>query len=436
MSNLAVNDMDIVQRALDALKTAGADKASVSFSRGEKSELNVETGRMSLYRTTINVSLHITAHLQTRKGSVWANRYDDETVEQAVTDAVAMARSSEPDPANDIAPARPMERFEDGPTEPDSDAMYDRLKEFLEHVSAHYPSVNLEQCILDFGRDQQCWANSNGAGFQGLAGAYGFQAMFTSKEGTHTSSFNYSGASHRSLIDPLKDWANVDELMRQSTEQTRASSIDGAFEGDVIVTPDCLGDIIGALVGTYMGDRALITGTSPWKNRLDDRVSSPLFTLRSMPNGPDVEIGYRWTGDGFRAENCTLIESGVLRNFTLGLYGSNKTGRPRCPSGGGALAVDAGNSTLADMVASVERGILLARFSGGSPADNGDFSGVAKNSYLIENGAIVRPVVETMIAGNVGQLFGAIRAISKERVDYGQAVFPWVLAGGVSISGK
>ena len=76
------------------------------------------------------------------------------------------------------------------------------------------------------------------------------------------------------------------------------------------------------------------------------------------------------------------------------------------------------------------------RFSGGSPSDSGDFSGVAKNSYLIEQGKIVRPIGETMIAGNLAKLFSDVKAISRERVNYGSAILPWLQAGPADISGK
>ena len=98
--------------------------------------------------------------------------------------------------------------------------------------------------------------------------------------------------------------------------------------------------------------------------------------------------------------------------------------------------MEPGDESLDAMIHDVKRGILLARFSGGSPSDNGDFSGVAKNSYLIEKGKIVRPVGETMIAGNVAALFKAVRAVSRESVDYGSAILPYMLAAGVSVSGK
>ena len=39
------------------------------------------------------------------------------------------------------------------------------------------------------------------------------------------------------------------------------------------------------------------------------------------------------------------------------------------------------------MVKNIDRGLLVTRFSGGSPSDNGDFSGIAKNSFYIQNGS-------------------------------------------------
>lgn len=430
------NGIDITRKAVEALKSAGADKAQAALSRGEQSELNVDAGRMSLYRSTANVSVGMTAIADGRKGSVSLNRFDDDSIRTAAADALSLARSSEPDPANDISPARPLERFSKGDSEPDSAAMYDRLREFIDYSKSHYPTTRLEQCVLNFGRGQSCYTNSNGAEFEEHSGVYSFFAMFTSKEGEDASSFNYSGATQRSLSKALKDWGSIDLLMRQSTEQIRVSPVKGSFTGDVILTPDCLGDFIAYLDGVYLGDYSLITGNSPWKGKLGQAVISPLVTIHSNPNGPDIEAGYSFTGDGFRAENCALVEKGVLRNFTLGLYGSNKTGKPRCPSGGGAIIVEPGQSPLNDMIKDVKRGLIVARFSGGSPSDNGDFSGVAKNSYLIEDGRVVRPVGETMIAGNVGALFGAVRAVSQERVDYGSAILPYLLAGGMSISGS
>ncbi len=57
-------------------------------------------------------------------------------------------------------------------------------------------------------------------------------------------------------------------------------------------------------------------------------------------------------------------------------------------------------------------------------------------SYYIENGEIMYPVTETMIAGNLADAFRNILAISREQIDFGQAILPYILTTGVTISGK
>jgi PmbA protein len=78
--------------------------------------------------------------------------------------------------------------------------------------------------------------------------------------------------------------------------------------------------------------------------------------------------------------------------------------------------------------------VLIARYSGGRPNDKGDFSGIAKNSYYIENGVIAYPISETMVSGNLASLLTNIVAISAERADVGSGIFPWIRVGGIGIS--
>ena len=93
-----------------------------------------------------------------------------------------------------------------------------------------------------------------------------------------------------------------------------------------------------------------------------------------------------------------------------------------------------GDESLNDMIKSTDKGIVLCRFSGGNPSDNGDFSGVAKNSYYIENGKIKYPISETMISGNICEMFNNIISISKETIDFGNSIYPWIKFDGVTIS--
>ena len=98
--------------------------------------------------------------------------------------------------------------------------------------------------------------------------------------------------------------------------------------------------------------------------------------------------------------------------------------------------VAAGETPLEDIIASIDKGIYVGRFSGGEPSVNGDFSGVAKNSFLIENGKLTKPLRETMIAGNLAELLLNIGQISVETVNDGVTVLPYVSFPDVTISGK
>ena len=90
----------------------------------------------------------------------------------------------------------------------------------------------------------------------------------------------------------------------------------------------------------------------------------------------------------------------------------------------------------AEIIADTKRGVLLTRFSGGMPADNLDFSGIAKNSFYLEDGKILHPLSETMISGNLRELLLSISAVSKETIDFGNACLPTIAAGGVTIHGR
>lgn len=418
-----------------ALKEEGLEKAECVLRSSRTHELNLDAGEISLLRTTDDVSVTMTGILDGREGTTSINRMDDASLLEAAAGTMLTAGSSEPDRANDISPAQPPASFEKGPEEPELETMYDRMRGFLEHSRRAHPSLILEQVILDFTCVRKHYANSNGVDLASRRGFYSFSPMFTSKEGTDTSSFNYAGVSMPALDRELHLYGTIDDRMRESTEQVRSREFSGKFTGDLLITPECLEDFMD-MTCMYLSDYPMIKGTSIFRDSLGTVVAAPGLTVRSRPSWEGLAEGYFITHDGFAAGDTTIIEEGVLRSFLLSLYGSGKTGKDRSASSGGALVVEPGGSSYPELLSSVERGILICRFSGGMPSESGDFSGVAKNSYYIEDGKIAHPVREVMVSGNLRSLLKEIRGISRERVDSGGSVMPWVLAGGVTVFGK
>ncbi len=426
---------DITEYCVEALQKAGLQKSECFLHDTRKDELNVDSGEISLLRTTDDTSLILNGILDNKKGTISINKIDRQSIDDAVKKVLDLAESSEADSANDISPMQPPAVFEKGAQAPDLDLMYTRMKDFLKYSSEHYPSLILEQAILDFTNINKYYRNSNGADLQSRRSSYSFVPMFTSKEGTEISSFNYATFSTTELDRNLHECGTIDILMKQSTEQVRSREFQDKFDGDIIITPDCLGTFI-YMIAMYLSDYPMIKGTSIFKDSLGSEIADPQLTLHSRPLSDELAEGYFITGDGFTAENSTIISKGVLNSFILSLYGANKTGRTRAVNRGNAYVVDPGAHTVDEMTGSVERGILLCRFSGGRPSENGDFSGVAKNSYYIENGEIKYPVKEIMISGNLKNLLGNIKRISRERVNFGDTILPWIQVGDTAIFGK
>ena len=426
---------EIAQYSLKALGKTGLEKYECSLDYSRKHELNVDSDEISLLRTTDDVSLSLGGITEDREASLSINQTDRKSIDEAAEKVYRMAASSEADPANDISPVQEPASFHKGPAEPDRELMYARMKSFMEYSGKNYPSLILEQAILDFTLETEYYLNSNDVDLSSSTGSYSFFPMFTSKEGEDTSSFNYARMCAWDLDRQLWKYGSVDDLMEQSTGQVRPTEFQGKFIGDVIVTPDCL-EVFLSYIGMYLQDYPMIKGTSIFRDSLEKQIAAPCLTLRSKPVSGGLPSGYFITGDGFTARDTTVIQDGVLKSYLLSLYGANKTGLKRSPVQWGPWIVDEGSRDLDEMIGSVEKGILLCRFSGGMPSESGDFSGVAKNSYLIEDGAISEPVKEVMISGNLKDFLLKTEAVSRERINSGYGIFPWLLTRGVSIFGK
>jgi PmbA protein len=427
---------DKAQKGLQIIQSKGAEKAHMMMYDFMKQELTVDSGNFSLLRTTFNNSVSFRVINEHKKGDYSANKLDDESLDKAAEAAIAMARASQADPAFDIAEKQPPAAFESGPDTPDRDLMYDRLKSFVATVKKKYPTTILEKAVIDFSNYNYYFMNTNDVNFFIKNGYYTFSTMFTSKEGKKASSFNYSHFCTKSLDKEFIECGTVRTLLDQSAEQTEMKNLDGKFDGEIIITPDCFGSFIGAFISAFITDFPLIAGTSILKDSLNKQVADSRFTIHSAPLSGELATNYYITSDGYKAENCTLIDKGILKTFLLTLYGANKTGKQRSVNNGGCYIIEPGNTPRDEMIQSVKKGLLVCRTSGGRPNDKGDFSTVAKNSYYIEDGKIQYPVNETMITGNIADMFMNIKAVSKECINFGTGIYPWVLVDNLTISGK
>ncbi len=427
---------ELIGYCLEVLKKAGADKAQCKAVESSRHELSIDTGDISLFRTVYNTNINLTAISQGKKASISINKADEAAIDKAVSELMDSIETVPYDEANDISPLQAEKEFTSGESQADVDKMYTALKELLEKLKVKYPETSIDMSFMHFTHTQEYFGNTSGVYFATSKGQYGFEPVIITKSGKKTSSDNYTFVSFKNIDRELIKLGSVEELIDQSSVSVETTPIEGKFDGEVIITPDCLLELVKRFTDITISDRVLVAGTSLFKEKLNCKVADEKLTLHSNPLAEELADGYYVTEDGFEAQNSTLIENGILKSFILTQYGANKTKREISANPGGAFVIDAGQSSYADMIKSIKKGILLCRYSGGRPSDDGEFSCVAKNSFYIENGEIKYPISETMISGNLFEAFNSIRAISQERVNFGNAVMPYIKVSGLNISGK
>ena len=422
---------------LDEARRQGADYAQCSVSESEKKEFNVDGGQFSLMRTLFNRNVVITVLKEQRKGTVQINRFDREAVMNAVTDALAASDSGKPDPAWEYAKGPADDSFEEGTPECDTDRLFMRSKELLENIRDRHPKILTEQMITEHNAARTVFMSTSDVCYRTRSGSYSFGLMYSAHEGEKSSSFYGSDVTLKTLDKPVIECALIERELSAVEQQLDPMPLSGKFVGPAVLAPAALAEIvIETIMDNFVSDMGLIDGTSIWKDKMGQEVADAAFTLSFNPFSEDVVVGGHYTPEGYPAENYDLIRDGKLTSFALSQYGANKTGGTRAGNQSGNMAVRPGKQSLEEIIAGIGRGIFVMRFSGGQPAASGEFSGVAKNSFLIENGKLAGPLSETMISGCVPDMLKQIRGISSDLLKDGSVSLPYIAFDGLTISGK
>ena len=423
-------------RLSDMLAAAGITKYAFTLSEEEKRELNTEHGSFSLFRTIFDKTASVTAYMDGRKGSASGNDLSEEGLQKLVEDARSGAESSMVDAANDIAEGQLPETFRTGPYEADMERFYDRLQEVMDTVARDFPRIRLMQIIASHTQRHSLYVNSNGTAFEWFDGAYSTMLEFAGNDGEKTTGLGYGEVTMHDLDTPILALGSLRRQLEDTEKSLNTIAIADKFEGTVIFTPDALAYFTYMLVSNFMSAGVVMAGTSLWLDKVGQQVASDRITLRLQAQDDRLVATAPFTGDGYKAENVALIENGVLKSHVLNLYAARKTGRPVTKNTGNAFVMEPGSQPVADMIRGVQRGLVVGGFSGGEPGANGEFSGVAKNSFYVENGEIKGAVMETMINGNLADVFSKVTALSREIVSDGSMAFPYMAAEGITISGN
>ena len=422
-------------------RQAGADAAQVALTTHDRFEIDVLNGAIRMVQSTRDQTVGLTVFRDGKRGAAAVNGCGDEAgnggndaaFDDALAAALAAADAGLADPANDIADAASEPPSDHGPADADRDAMIARMADCLDELAQRHPRIRCSGGYA-FEHVQRAFANSRGVVQRARHAFFGFGMSFVAKDAGATSSASGSGTTSFTPFERLLDAGITRRVLDEVERSLDAKPVPQTFVGDVILTPECLAGFVGMLAGALSGN-ALQAGTTPYKQRQGERIAAPCFSLLNRPRAPDFPGGTTFDAYGVPTRDLDVVRDGVLADFLVDFQMARRLGR-RQTAGASNFVVPSGETPLADIIAGTKRGVLLCRFAGGAPNAHLDFSGVAKGSFYVENGAVTHPLTETMVSGNLQDLLMRITAVSRDSVNFGDGRYPYLAAGGVTISSK
>jgi PmbA protein len=200
-----------------------------------------------------------------------------------------------------------------------------------------------------------------------------------------------------------------------------------AGEYTVVLEPQAVAELVAYMAYMGFGAQDFIDGTSFLTNRIGQKIMSDSVSIwddgldeAGMPAPFDYE--------GVPKQRVSFIEGGVAKGVVYDTYFAAKAGKVSTghalPAGYGEgplptnIVMAAGTSSIEEMIASTEHGLLVTRFHYVNIADpaNAVLTGLTRDgTFLITRGKVTRPVKNLRFTENMIKAFASVEALSKER---------------------
>lgn len=449
---------DLAARIVEAAQAAGADVAEGVARRGSHLSARVRCGETELIEEAASNSLGLSVIVNQQAASTYTNDFSRDGLERLVTDAIELARLSQPDPFAMPPDPSELSRRED----------HVDLNLFDPEMGAMNADDALEMAreaeAASFGYDERI-RNSKGTsvsraaasvaivtsgGFVGCnSGTYASLAVRPiAEEGEgdalkKRTGYHWAARRHlRELEDPK--WVG-EEAARRTLRKLGAQKV-ATQEVPVIFDPDAGRTILGLIA-------SCVLGTGIWRkksylaDRLGTQVASPSVTIVDDPLIPKAPGSRAFDGEGLISRRNTVVDQGVLKSYLLDTYSARKLDMKSTASAARASTGDVSETTTNfilqpgsmshdELVASTPRGLYVTEMMGfGFNAVTGDFSRGA-SGFWIEGGELTHAVSEVTISLNVDKLFQSIDAIADDLDLRGSIASPSFRVAAMTVAGK
>ncbi len=446
---------ELLQRARDAVKRGrriGADAIEVFATSEREAKVNLEANEVGLAYTHEEERFGVRVRLRGATGFASTNDPSRDALDDAVRQALAIASVTPPDPFDELASphrtANVADLHDPALEALDVGALGKLAGELLARAKDLDGRARIDSGWVACSLTTAAVASSTGIAICERSGQGDAMLFGMAVDGDRVGSFDSEVAVCCALRELEQELLTLPQRWIARLVPSLSAGPGETFKGSLVLSREAVADfLLPALVGS-LSATSVRTGRSRFADRIGQRIASPAFTLVDDGTLPGRPGSASFDREGLPHGPLPLVEAGELRAFLFNAREARALGRAEGSTGhasGGSgtppaigptnLAVGAGDVEDAALLGAVDHGILLSRFSGNTDAVSGDFSGVAKGSFLLRRDLPPRPIQETLISGNLYELLGEITAVSCERrwVE-GTVLAPLVRLEGVSVT--
>jgi predicted Zn-dependent protease len=377
------------------LSRSKADEAEVQLSGGTVTHLRFARNSPSTSGSSSGPSVTVTSSFGKKRGAVTVNQVDDDTLAQAVARSEEMARLAPDDP--EFMPGLPAQEYAE------VSAFFDTTAK----EAAGRMAKGVASCI-DAARAKDFVA----AGFARAAAEYESRGNSRGLFAYHRSTEASFSATARTPDGTGSGWAG--QVARRIEEIDYAAAAKVAVEKAAasqkprelkpgkyvaILEPSCVANMVAAL-GMGMDRRRADEGRSFFAarkkgggTRLGEKLFGAQVDIRSDPK--DERCPSRpWGDDGLPQTARTWIDRGKVETLACDRYWATQQKTDPVPRPTNLLMAG-GKGTLADLIRSTRKGVLVTSFWYIRFVDPQTllFTGLTRDGvFWIENGEIAHPV--------------------------------------------
>ncbi|MGA2135900.1 MAG: TldD/PmbA family protein [Bryobacteraceae bacterium] len=383
-------------------------ECDVSVTSSENAFIRFARNEITTSGFTVGQSIAITSVRDGKSGSTRVDEFDDASLREAVKRTETLAEIVPPNPER--VPPLEKQKYPDTENYVASTAAA-RNQVMIPHIRAIMEGAKAADLVSAgfFERSADTGAIANKQGNFGYGRVTDAYLSTTVRDAAGSSS---GWASQPAVRIETIDGAAVGRTAIDKCARWKEPKRLDPGKYTVILEPTATGDLV-QMMGFSMQARAAEEGRSFLSKKgggtlAGEKLFPDFVTLRSdpfhqlyssLPWGGGGGFGFGGGGGGggagLPAEPITWIENGVVKNLFYDRYYAAKAGKQPTPFPN-RLVLDGGDKSLTDLIASVDRGLLVTRFWYIRVVNQqtAQVTGLTRDGlFLIEQGKITAPVM-------------------------------------------